>query len=397
MNVSAAGPPQDANPAPSGGSAAATAASVGAHQTYDAVVIGGGFFGASVAIHLAAKPGEKRVLVIEREPVLLARASWVNQARIHGGYHYPRSFTTAFRSRANYSRFIADYRPAAFTDFTQLYAIAARNSKVTPRQFERFCKELGAPLREPPRELKRLFSPASIAAVYAVDEAAFDAAALRELLTSRLADANVDVRCGATVRAVRAATGGHEVEWSGDGGTASVFGRAVVNCTYSGLGAVAPALDVPPGVLKHEITEVALIEPPPELAHAGVTVMDGPFFSTMPFPARRLHSLTHVRYTPHRALPDVPGADPAAALAADPKESRAERMRLDAARYVPVLRNARVVESLFEVKTVLVRNEGDDGRPILFLRHAGLPAAFSVLGGKLDNIYDALERLDAEL
>jgi glycine/D-amino acid oxidase-like deaminating enzyme len=364
---------------------------------YDAIVIGGGFFGASVAIHLASKPREKRVLVIEREPVLLARASWVNQARIHGGYHYPRSFTTAYRSRANYSRFLADYAAAVYSSFTQLYAIAARNSKVTPRQFERFCKELGAPLRQPPRELTRLFSPVSIAAVYAVEETAFDAAALRELLMTRLADANVDVRCGAAVNAVRTAADGHEVDWISDGAPGSGYARAVINCTYSGLAAVAPTLEIPPGLLKHEIAEVALIEPPVELVDAGITVMDGTFFSSMPFPARRLHSLTHVRYTPHRAVFDDPEQSPPMLLAVDPQDSRAERMRLDAARYVPVLRNARIIESLFEVKTVLVHNEGDDGRPILFLRHAGLPAAFSVLGGKLDNIYDALERLDAEL
>ena len=45
---------------------------------------------------------------------------------------------------------------------------------------------------------------------------------------------------------------------------------------------------------------------------------------------------------------------------------------------------------------MLVKNEGDDGRPILFERHEALPGCYSVLGGKIDNIYDALERLDAE-
>jgi hypothetical protein len=69
----------------------------------------------------------------------------------------------------------------------------------------------------------------------------------------------------------------------------------------------------------------------------------------------------------------------------------------DSARYIPAIREAKYVESLFEVKTVLVKNEGDDGRPILFERHPGLPNCFSILGGKIDNIYDVLERLDAAL
>ena len=53
-------------------------------------------------------------------------------------------------------------------------------------------------------------------------------------------------------------------------------------------------------------------------------------------------------------------------------------------------------DSLFEVKTILMKNEGDDGRPILFEQHPQLPGCYSMLGGKIDNIFDALERLDAE-
>ena len=58
------------------------------------------------------------------------------------------------------------------------------------------------------------------------------------------------------------------------------------------------------------------------------------------------------------------------------------------------MRDARHLQSLFEVKTVLARNEVDDGRPILLRREAGSPRLLSVLGGKIDNIYDALEALD---
>ena len=57
----------------------------------DAVIIGGGFYGAAIAVYLAKQRGLKRITLIEREPTLLARASYNNQARVHNGYHYPRS------------------------------------------------------------------------------------------------------------------------------------------------------------------------------------------------------------------------------------------------------------------------------------------------------------------
>jgi hypothetical protein len=67
----------------------------------------------------------------------------------------------------------------------------------------------------------------------------------------------------------------------------------------------------------------------------------------------------------------------------------------DAARYLPAISAARYEASLFEVKTLLGKNEVDDGRPILFHRDARLPQLCSVLGGKIDNIYDILDRLSA--
>ena len=73
-----------------------------------------------------------------------------------------------------------------------------------------------------------------------------------------------------------------------------------------------------------------------------------------------------------------------------------DRMLRDAGHYLPALLGSEYVDSLFEVKTVLVNNEHDDGRPILFEKHPELPGCYSVLGGKIDNIFDVIEKLDAE-
>ena len=67
----------------------------------------------------------------------------------------------------------------------------------------------------------------------------------------------------------------------------------------------------------------------------------------------------------------------------------------DAQRYLPALRGAVYRDSLFEIKTVLMRNESDDGRPILFEVDPRNPHIVSMLGSKIDNIYDALAAVDA--
>lgn len=170
----------------------------------------------------------------------------------------------------------------------------------------------------------------------------------------------------------------------------------VFNCAYAGLNGIGGEFPPSSTPLKHEITEMALLKVPEALQSLGVTVMDGAYFSLMPFPVKRLHTLSHVRYTPHQTLRGDAALRPYAALEAYHRVSRGSRMIRDASRYLPALQGARQKGELFEVKTVLVKNEGDDGRPILFERHETMPGCYSILGGKIDNIYDVLEKLEHE-
>jgi len=362
----------------------------------DALVIGGGFYGAAIALYLARSRGFGSVVLVEREGELLQRASLRNQSRVHTGYHYPRSFTTAFRSRVNSLRFIRDYPDAIRNDFTALYAVARRNSKVTARQFRRFIKEIGAPLEPVSAAQRALFDRRLIEEVFLVEEKVFDSSKLKEGVRTELAAAGVEIRLGTAARSVEERPGRLAVRLGSPAGEEEVEARYVFNCTYSGLNQLGGAFPGTGTKLKHEIAEMALVRPPAALAGLGVTVMDGAFFSMISFPTRDLYTLSHVRYTPHLSWIDEAGVDPNGRLAAYPKESRADRMVRDAGRYMPAVLGAAQADSLFEVKTVLVKNEGDDGRPILFERHPALPRCYSILGGKIDNIYDILERLELE-
>ena len=351
---------------------------------HDALVVGGGFFGCSLALMLAR--GGARVRLLERERDLLLRASLRNQARVHHGYHYPRSILTGLRSRVNYPRFKREFAECIDGSFRHFYAVAARQSHVTARQFELFCRRIEAPLARAPAAVRRQFNAALIEQVYEVEEVAFDAVKLREALRCRLREAAVEV----SLQSEAARVGEGVVELASGERLAA---RRIFNCTYSGLNQLLLRSGLEPIALRHELAELCLVEVPEALRHAGVTVMCGPFFSLMPFPSSGFHSLSHVRYTPHCAWEER------GAAAAPPEAGRGshfEHMRMDAARYLPALRDLRHVRSLWEVKTVLPSTEHNDARPILFRPSAALPGLISVMGGKLDNVYDLpaeLERL----
>lgn len=300
-------------------------------NSVDAVVIGGGFYGSAIAVYLAKQRGLQRILLVERESQLLTRASYNNQARVHNGYHYPRSFTTAYRSRINLPRFLHDWPQAIKQDFNKLYAIARRNSKVTAPQFERFCREIGAKIQRAEPALCALFEPRLIESVFLVEEYAFDTAQLSRWAERELDENGVRVRLRARVTDIsRGAKARLVVTVQPNSGyKETVNCRYVFNCAYSGLNQFGGDF---PGIrteLKQEVTEMALMQPSPLLSNLGITVMDGPFFSMMPFPARGLHTLSHVRYTPHFNWKDAPGIDPYQKLTAYDRTTRVDRMVRD--------------------------------------------------------------------
>lgn len=365
-------------------------------ERYDALIIGGGFYGLFLAADLASRFA--RVVVCERGDDFMLRSSYVNQARVHNGYHYPRSLLTAVRSRVNFPRFIEEFAPAIDRSFTQVYAVARRFSKVSAEQFRQSMQRIGAEIEPVPPEMRRLFDSRYIEAAFLARESAFNADVLRQLMLDRLEHECVDILLQTTATRIRAAGDAVEIELQTNKGPVSVVAQHVFCCAYAETNGLIKNSGLECIPLKHELTELALVEVPRPLGELGVTVMDGPFFSCMPFPARNLHTLSHVRYTPHFHWFDA-GADYRPAheiLERATRQTAFPHMVRDAARYLPALADCRYTDSLWEIKTVLPRSEVDDSRPILFKPHHGVRNFHVILGGKIDNVYDVMDEIARE-
>lgn len=360
------------------------------------IVIGGGFFGAYIAEFLALSGHS--VLLVEREDGLMLRASYNNQARVHGGYHYPRSILTALRSRQSFPRFVDEFRDAVVSDFEKYYLIGSPLSKVSATQYRTFCQRIGAPCDTAPDRIRRLTNPHYVEACFSTIEYAFDATVIRDAMVRRLQNAGVELRFGVAAETLQhhnnqlVLTLRHT-----DGAQEDVAAEYVFNCTYSNINYLLGNSRAETIPLKHEMTEMCLVEVPEEIRQVGITVMCGPFFSVMPFPAEGLHSFSHVRYTPHYEWQDKGATDGDTAAFHDPAPTKTawEYMRKDAARYLPILNDCTYKRSLWEVKTVLPRSETDDSRPILFRPDPDFAGLFSVVGGKIDNVYDVISAIQA--
>ncbi len=357
--------------------------------SFDTIIIGGGFYGLRLAL-LAARLGQK-VAVLEARRAPMQLASYVNQARAHNGYHYPRSYITAKAAHDHYAQFRQEYAACIDDSFTHLYAIARTGSWLNEYQFKSFCEIIGAPLHPVRHDDLALFNMDRIEAVFRVDEAAFDAYKLRDILLAQiLQESAIQIIYDAPV--ARLSQQGNEIEINTPLGQFSA--ARVLNVTYAHLNDVirrCDFLNIEQELLdiEIEIAEVCLCEAPTEFDAMAMTIMDGPFWATMPFPADGLRSLTHVKYTPHASYSSRARSEtPAEILANYNQDTNFTAMRADAARYVPAVAEFKHKRSLFTNKAIVANHEHDDARPIIVRCHQSAPLFLSVLGSKLDSIYE---------
>src|SRR5438552_13668059 len=97
----------------------------------DVVVIGGGFYGCFVAYQIARKFPALSVLVLEKEPVLFARASGTNQGQLHQGYMYSADVELAAECASNAARFVAHFPGAVDREVVSYFGVH-RDSEIDP-------------------------------------------------------------------------------------------------------------------------------------------------------------------------------------------------------------------------------------------------------------------------
>jgi hypothetical protein len=333
---------------------------------YDVIVIGGGFFGCMIASRY-----EGNVLILEESEDILQFASVNNQARVHNGYHYPRSEKTAFSSHKNYEKFSKDFSTAVLSYGEMLYPIA-KESLVSPDTFFKKYKEIGCPI-ELKKDWKTIFNPHLIEEVFSVEEKVFDGNILRETVRKKIKNKNL--KTNSRVSSVRKNDNSLTVTLE-NGEFFSA--ERVMLCVYEETNQILrnsslPEIDL---IVKHSM--MPLIRVPEEFQKLSMTIMDGPFFSIMPFPMQKCHSIHHVKLTPN-------------------PESKFENFYEDVVRFVPGLSKMKQIGSIVQKKTVFPQNSEDDGRPIMYKKDYGFENFDVIVGGKIDNIYDIFDIIDGKV
>lgn len=375
---------------------------------YDRIIIGAGLYG----LYAAKRCGERgeRVLVLEYDKAPFSRATYINQARVHMGYHYPRSLTTAVKSAGYFRRFVEDFGFCIHDKFDQVYATSDKFSWTNAGQFMDFCKAAGIRCDEAP--VSRYFKPGMCDGAFMTQEYTYDARILQRYFEEKLRElSNVTLVFEARIDRIIKKSGVFEV-WTQDGARREA--PFVLNAAYASVNQI---IDRTQGLekeffdIKYELCEIILCEPSKSLAGTGITVMDGPFFSIMPFGKTGYHSLTSVTFTPHvtsyEAMPSFQcqtragaksGCGPGKLSNCNECEYRPKSawpyMSHLADKYLKEEYAYAYRESLFSMKPILKSSEVDDSRPTAIKVMSTDPVFISVLSGKINTVYDLDEFLD---
>lgn len=371
----------------------------------DKIIIGAGLYGLYAALY-CARAGQK-VIVLEQEQEPFGRATYINQARVHMGYHYPRSLATAMKSAGYFRRFVSDFGFCIHDSFDQIYATSSGFSWTDAAEFKKFCKDAGIPCQELAADT--FFNDEVCDGVFLTQEYTYDAMMLKAYYLEELEKyANASLICQTQLVSITADSDEYHIVCK-EGEYTAPF---VLNAAYAAVNNVLGKLE---GVeaayfpLKYELCEIILCETGDSLKNVGLTVMDGPFFSLMPFGKTGLHSLTSVTFTPHETdyhrVPDFSCSRRKDAVCRDGllgncndcpyrPETAWKYMRALAGKYIRKEHEFTYKRSLFSMKPILKASEIDDSRPTVIKVTSASPAFVSVLSGKINTVYDLDEILN---
>lgn len=370
---------------------------------YDKIIIGAGLYGLYAALYCGNKG--QNVLVLECDSTPFRRATYINQARVHQGYHYPRSLSTAMKSAGYFERFNKDYSFCVNREFNKIYATSSEYSWSNGEQFKKFCDAANIPCEEVHPE--KYFKNRMCDGAFLTREYTYDAIILRDYLMEKINQLkNVEIKYNAKVKHIVKLQDVYELEME-DGATYQT--GFLLNATYASTNQVLDMLGFEKFKIKYELCEIILCDVNDNLRDYGFTVMDGPFFSIMPFGKTGLHSLTSVTFTPHTT-----SYDPTPTFACQKNsqgycssthlgncndcvakpETAFPYMANLARKYLKDEYGFDYKESLFSMKPILMSSEVDDSRPTVIRVYSKKPTCVGVLSGKINTVYDLDEVLN---
>jgi glycine/D-amino acid oxidase-like deaminating enzyme len=358
----------------------------------DVAVIGCGIFGAEIAIRVKALG--LSVSVYEAKNDILSGASANNQNRLHLGFHYPRDLETGRQSIRGFDAFKNKYSECIQEGFLNAYFISNTKSLTTPSDYLKFCGQLGAPYQTISMDD---FPVEVLGATTGIlcNEVVYDCGVLRQLVWQALRRDSVRVELNQRVISIERSKGQYRMEFEN---RPPVLAGTVINASYGDINRLTAQLGHAVTEKLYEYTAVPIIQM--DMPRVGVTIMDGPFMTLLPYGKSDNFLLYNVEHSviaqnvatqidPTWLMPDT------APFSGVDKQQFFEKMISLCQEFIPALATAKIKGFLEGPRMVLAHRNHSDTRPSMVTCYD--QSYYTVMAGKIDHCMWVAEELSHKL
>lgn len=358
-------------------------------------VIGAGFFGVLTALKLAQRGF--LVTIFEKNTDIILGASYINQNRMHMGYHYPRSDETAKSSNIFQKAYCNMFKESVVNDFSHYYCIAKQGSLVSGKEYLDFCGRMGLPyVKEFPKDIT--VSPDKVEFCLKVPEKLYDANLLRKSLKNMLdKESNIRLLLSAEVIGINQINNLFEIKTKRRKQIFKERFDAVVNATYSNINRIASMAGFDIKEYQYELCEVPIVKVSWK-KRTGCAIMDGPFFGILPFGFSEEYMLYDVGLSVlERCYGKFPEfkKDIKQYDKDDIRSARFKKYMDKAKKYIAEMENCKHLYSVYVTRVVLKGKEKSDERPTEILYHGN--GFWSIFSGKVSMAIPTSDKIVEEV
>ena len=341
-------------------------------------IVGSGFFGITIGLILSKK---NHVVIYEKEKNILGGASSANQLRFHLGYHYPRSQKTVEEINKSKDFFISYYGNKVF-DKTFNYYLIAKGGKVNFEKYNKFLIKNNLFFKKINIFNKNKFIEKTIL----TNEKILNFFSFKKETLNKVRHSNLKIK--------------FKKEFDKK---ESVNYDKIIIATYSNNNFILKKLGIKNLFdYKFELVEKILVRLPKKYLKKSFVVIDGNFVCVDPYLGTKFHLLSDVK---HSKLEVKTGKYPIfknknkrylnKGIIKNIKVSKFKTFIKNSSRFLPFLKDAKYIGSMFVVRTIKKNKEKTDERTSSIYFHS--KKILSVMSGKWNNCVYLAENLNRSL
>lgn len=310
------------------------------------LIIGAGIHGSYIAKYLSSY--NVKIFLIDKNKDICDETSASTHNRANRGFHYPRSMKTANECKISYDYFKKKY-PNFLEKKQSIYCIE-KKSKVNFKNYKKFYKKIGIKYHIIKKSI--FIKNDNLEAITSGEEGCYNHFKIKKMLKSKINNDKVKFYPKFKLKKASYKKKNLTIISQENKKITEKF-DFIINTTYSNINNILKIFNNKkvPVNYKHQIAEVAVFKS--KIKFPGITIMDGPFVTIMPYIGEKNHFLLYDvensilkksnNYIDHFK-----------------KKSNFKQMKEKLSKYLNFTNKISYVKSLYGYRPIPIKKNGDD-------------------------------------